>query len=546
MLLARGVVQSPLSASQSHLPNGPGVSAGAGKRAHILIVDDEPANVRLLERLLRQAGYENMKSVTDPREVVNLYETFEPDLILLDLMMPHLDGVAVLQELQPKIDGRYLPILVLTADATLEARQRALAAGAKDFLTKPFDHLEALLRIKNLLETRSLYLDLERQNRSLEQIVRDRTEQLLQTEKIATMGSLLAGVAHELNNPLSVVTGHAALLLQTAKDEGLRQRGEKIRAAADRCARIIRNFLALARRRPEERTRVSLNAVVKEAVEFVAYPLRVEDVNVALSLDEALPALWADQHQLHQVLVNLVTNALHVLRTVDRPRQLAINTRFDPARGRIIVEVADNGPGVPDEIRAKIFETFFTTKPVGEGTGLGLSISRGIVEAHGGRLELATDRGPGAVFVIELPVQDAPAAAAAGSESDPVPPRACTMLVVDDEREIAEVLAEILTGDGHQVDIAADGTEALAQVLTRPYDLILSDVKMPKLDGPGLLREIERRNPALAGRFVFITGDELSPQTGTLLESLRTPRLKKPFDITAVRRTVAVALGAPR
>lgn len=517
---------------------------GIVNRAHILIVDDEPANVRLLERLLRQAGYEHLKGVTDSRQVLHLYETFEPDLILLDLMMPHLDGMAVLQELRPKIDGSYLPILMLTADVTAEAKQRALAAGAKDFLTKPFDHLEVMLRIKNLLETRFLYLDLERHNRSLEAMVRERTQQLLHTEKIATMGSLLAGVAHELNNPLSVVTGHAALLLQTATDERVRQRAVKIKTAVDRCARVVRNFLALARRRPEERTRVALNTVVGEALEVLAYHLRVENVQVTLSLDEALPALWADPHQLHQVVVNLVTNALHALRTMAEPRRLAITTRHDAARQRVIVEIADNGPGVPEPIRHKIFETFFTTKPVGEGTGLGLSICQGIVEAHGGRLELAADRGPGAVFVIELPVQEAPAAAATDAEPDSSPTPACAILVVDDEREIAEVLAEILTGDGHQVDIAADGTEALERLPTRPYDLILSDVKMPRLDGPGLLREIERRNPALARRFIFITGDELSTHTASVLESLPQPRLNKPFDILAVRRAVAHALGA--
>jgi two-component system NtrC family sensor kinase len=157
---------------------------------------------------------------------------------------------------------------------------------------------------------------------------------------------------------------------------------------------------------------------------------------------------------------------------------------------------------------------------------------------------LAVDRGPGAVFVIELPVQEAPAAAATDAEPDPSPPRACAILVVDDEREIAEVLAEILTGDGHQVDIAADGTEALERLPTRPYDLILSDVKMPRLDGPGLLREIERRNPALARRFIFLTGDDLSTHTASLLDSLPQSRLNKPFDILAVRRTVARALGA--
>src|SRR5437870_3805111 len=202
-------------------------------QARILVVDDEPANVRLLERMLAEGGYRQVKSTTDSRQVLALAGAFEPDLILLDLMMPHLDGIAVIQQLRIPEDV-FLPILVLTADATSEAKKRALEAGAKDFLTKPFDRLEVMLRIRNLLDTRSLYLDLERHNRSLEQVIAERTQRLIQSEKVATMGSLLAGVAHELNNPLAIVMGQAHLLRGGARAPALIQRAEKILAGADR------------------------------------------------------------------------------------------------------------------------------------------------------------------------------------------------------------------------------------------------------------------------------------------------------------------------
>src|SRR5438876_1642536 len=251
--------------------------------ARILIVDDELANVRLLERLLQQTGYRNLVTTTDPRQVRGLYDELHPDLILLDLMMPHLDGVAVMGELAIPAEA-YVPILVLTADVTMAAKQRALAAGAKDFLTKPFDRIEVLLRIKNLLDTRSLYLELERQNRSLEAIVAERTQRLLQSEKVATMGSLLAGVAHELNNPLAVLTGHAHLLGESVQDPPTVARAAKIKAAADRCVRIVRNFLALARQQAPERGQVRLNEVVRAAVELLAYELRSDNVGVSRSL----------------------------------------------------------------------------------------------------------------------------------------------------------------------------------------------------------------------------------------------------------------------
>src|SRR6267143_227322 len=249
--------------------------------ARILIVDDEPANVRLLERIVRNAGWAAVRSTTDSREAAALHAELRSDLVLLDLMMPYLDGVAVMKQLRSTIaDGEFLPIVILTADATGDAKRRALDAGATDFLTKPFDRIEIVLRIKNLLETRRLYLEREQQKRSLEATVRERTERLLQSEKVATMGALLAGVAHELNNPLAVVTGQAQLLSGTVSDPVVVRRAEKIDNAARRCVRIVRNFLALARRRAPERGEVKLNDVVQEAVELLAYELRTGNVGV--------------------------------------------------------------------------------------------------------------------------------------------------------------------------------------------------------------------------------------------------------------------------
>src|SRR3990172_8022363 len=192
------------------------------KGARILIVDDEAANVRLLERLLERGGFTNLKGTTDSRQAVPLFVEFQPDLILLDLLMPHKDGFQILEDLKPLIpDGAYLPVLVLTADVSWETKRKALGAGAKDFVIKPFDATEVLLRIGNLLETRFLYLEIQGQNEQLETKVRERTQQLLQAEKLATLGELIAGIAHELNNPLCAMVGHAQLLGMSQKDPPL-------------------------------------------------------------------------------------------------------------------------------------------------------------------------------------------------------------------------------------------------------------------------------------------------------------------------------------
>jgi signal transduction histidine kinase/ActR/RegA family two-component response regulator len=390
-----------------------------------------------------------------------------------------------------------------------------------------------------LLEHGRLYFELDRQNRSLESTVRERTAQLLQSEKVATMGSLLAGVAHELNNPLAVLMGQAALLQRAAKDPSLVQRAEKITVAAERCCRVVKNFLALARQRPPERGAVVLNQVVAEAVELLAYELRTDNVEVRLDVAGDLPPLWADAHQLHQVLVNIVANAHQAMRHGAAPRTLAITTRSDAAGQRVHLEIADSGPGIPAEIRARIFEPFFTTKPAGQGTGLGLSLCRGIVEEHGGALTVESEPGRGATFTVTLPVVPRPVDGdGSAGEGTPAPVAPKAILVVDDERDLAEVLVEELEGDGHQVEIASNGAEALRRLERRAFDLVVSDTKMPLLDGIDLYREIERRFPALRRRIIFVTGDVLDPEKRRLLESTGAPFLAKPFELSDVRNAV--------
>ncbi len=376
-----------------------------------------------------------------------------------------------------------------------------------------------------------------------EEEIRLQREALLQREKLATMGELLAGVAHELNNPLSVVTGQAALLRQIAGEGPVAVRAEKISHAAERCARIVRNFLALARQRPPQRQRTQLNRVIRESVELLGYPLRVDNVEVSFDLADDLPVLWADPHQLQQVVVNLVTNAHHAMRETPPPRRLTLTSRFDPGQGQVSLEVADTGPGIPPAIRDRIFEPFFTTKPPGQGTGLGLSLCQGIVESHGGTIGVESEAGQGALFRVELPAGDVPAFAAEDREGEDLPPiRDRAVLVVDDEPEVAGVLADLLSADGHQVETAADGTVALDKLGDRRYDLIISDVKMPVLDGPGLYREIERRHSRLVRRFIFVTGDTLGPETRKLIEQTGTLCVSKPFVLDEVRRVVQRAL----
>ena len=253
--------------------------------------------------------------------------------------------------------------------------------------------------------------DLTDSKRAEAEIARQR-EALAQSEKLAAMGSLLAGVAHELNNPLSVVVGQSVLMQDTAPDEKTAQRARKIQLAADRCARIVKTFLSLARRRPPERREVDLNETVLAAVELVTYSLRTDEIDLTLDLADGSPHLWADADQLNQVVTNLVVNAQQALQAFPAPRRISVTTRFDQDAGTIRLMVADNGPGVPDDIRSRIFDPFFTTKPAGLGTGVGLSLVHNIVYGHGGTIMLKETPGGGATFAAELPVRAAASPAA--------------------------------------------------------------------------------------------------------------------------------------
>jgi len=370
------------------------------------------------------------------------------------------------------------------------------------------------------------------------QVQRQR-EALFQSEKLATMGQLLAGVAHELNNPLSVVMGQAALLQHASRDTRQAEQAAKIVQAAERCARIVQNFLALARQQPPERHSVDVNQVVREVVELVAYPLRIDNVDVRFALAPDLPVVWGDAHQLHQVVVNLVTNAHQAMREVVGPRHLTLATGMDAEGQQVWLEVGDTGPGVAAAAQEHIFKPFVTTKPPGMGTGLGLSLCQEIVEEHGGTIRLGQAEPQGAVFRVTLPVAAPHGAALAETPPAGVPTiRGKRVLVVDDEPGIAGVVAEVLALDGHAVDTVAHGGAALAKARVQPYDLILSDIRMPEVDGPSFYRELARRDPQLLPRVIFMTGDTLSASTRAFLEQTRVPCVRKPFTLAEIRAIV--------
>ncbi len=367
-----------------------------------------------------------------------------------------------------------------------------------------------------------------------EQIATSR-ERLHQSEKLAALGSMLAGVSHELNNPLAAVIGQAALLAEDLDGSEHEDRVRKIRRAADRCARIVASFLAMARQKAPEYQSVDLNDQIGLAVELTDYQMRAAGVTIDLHLEPGLPAIAADPDQLHQVIVNLLTNARQALEEVSDKRRIAIATTH--AGDAISLSIADTGKGIDPATRDRIFDPFFTTKAVGSGTGIGLSYSRGIIEAHGGSIALAASA-IGSHFVITLPIRTAPAALPATAPESAGRSRG-RVLIIDDEADLADTLADMLDRLGLDPVVAIGGAAGQAAMAGgASFDLVLSDIRMPDLDGPALHAWMTAHRPDLAGAIAFVTGDTLSGAAADFLAAAGCPVLEKPFTPAGLRALV--------
>jgi PAS domain S-box-containing protein len=438
--------------------------------------------------------------------------------------------------------GELLGVGVTVTDITARKHAEEELRQTRDELERRVQERTAQLAQANEVLRREIA---ERQQAEAE--LQRQRDALYQREKLAAMGSLLASVAHELNNPLSILMMQADLLREENRDGPLAEHGTAIAQAAERCMRIVHNFLTLARHYPPERQAVNLNAVVERAVDLLDYALRVDNIMVEWRLADDLPTLQADPHQLHQVVVNLVTNAHQALREVPQPRHLMLTTHYDRARAMVILEVADTGPGIPPAVQARIFEPFFTTKPPGVGTGLGLSLCRGIVEGHGGVIGVQSQPGRGTCFRVELPVEvTAPPQPELLRTDGLLAERAhpVRVLVIDDEPGITSALAYLLRRSGYAVEMAANGRIALAKLQEQQFEVILCDLRMPELDGPGFYEALQQHYPNLVQRIIFLTGDTLSPEARAFLEKADVPRLAKPFRAADVRRLVQQVLQA--
>ncbi len=368
-------------------------------------------------------------------------------------------------------------------------------------------------------------------------------DRLLQSEKLSAIGQLIAGVAHDLNNPLTSVVGFADFLAESPDaPPRIREPLRVIQQEATRASKIVKNLLSFARRQ-ETRQRASITPVLEATVGLFRNQLSASAVTLVLEEEPGLPELEMNPNQVQQVFVNLIQNAAQAIMHAGRPGTVRVRARR--WMDGVAIDVSDDGPGMPPEVAARVFEPFYTTKPEGQGTGLGLSISQGIAKEHGGRITLATEPGKGATFTVELPGrlgEPTPLPAAA----EPRDARPLRILVVDDEPHILHYLRATLEAWGHAVETAGDGRAGLARAVAEPFDLIISDLRMPRAGGQEFYAELAARAAPAAARVAFSTGDTVGGDTLAFLEQCGRPCLHKPFSLTELRallRTVGGSTG---
>jgi len=375
-------------------------------------------------------------------------------------------------------------------------------------------------------------------------------QQLRRAEKLSSLGQMISGVAHELNNPLSVIKGYLDLVVahhpinpQTRSDLQI------VVQECDRAANLVRQFLSFAHDKPARRERVDVNTLIERVAALRRSDISAAGIELFLHLAADLPSTSADPDQVQQLIINLLNNAIQAMAGSSQPRTLRISTRCK-SPDALLISMEDSGPGVPPHLQSRIFEPFFTTKPDGAGTGLGLSIAHSIMAEHRGRISCDHSSLGGAAFHLEFPIVPVPDA---GQPAPPVTPAAAPrparlsarVLVLDDEQYIADLLSEMLEVLGHQAVVCLSPVAALDMLRTSPFDLVISDFRMPVMNGEQFYQALAGINQDLAQRVIFLTGDVVNEETQKFLASTGNPHLEKPFQLARLEAVIAEVLSAP-
>lgn len=476
----------------------------------------------------------------------------EENVRLLNLRFAQLAGLAAgetdkyktLESLVERLRGQS------AEPETFSRKWRELARRATEREREEIHFLKPMARV--LERTSRPILNLAGNRLGRIELYRDLTAQrmfqakLLQTERLAALGQMVSGVAHELSNPLTSILGYAQRLMLRNDAAEHFEEIRKIFAEAERGGAILRRMLLAVREPALERRVVPLNEIVQRTIELQRFSLAAERIRLELQLAPELPQVVGDAGQLQQVLMNLLGNARQAIESQGHGGTIRVHTRRTEDN-RVRLEVSDSGPGIPEGILARIFDPFFTTKPAGVGTGLGLSIVLSLVREHGGQVHVLSPRGSGAEFIVELPaagyrdLQEHAGQTAAAENGYGAQPtysysrpgqrnEAPRVLVVEDEPTVAQLISDVLRDEGFETEIHLDGRDAAHRAANEAFDLIICDMKMPNLDGQSLYESLDRSKGAQK-RFLFVTGDALGAKTHEFLRKNRLPHVAKPFRV---------------
>jgi PAS domain S-box-containing protein len=440
------------------------------------------------------------------------------------------------RSVQPLFNGRGETIYIESWQRRKDGAKRLLAWWCRSLKDSNGNVVGALAAAQDITEHKKM----EEEGRKL----RDKAEM---SSRLAAVGEMAAGIAHEINNPLTGVLGFSQLLAERQDlPEDVKEQLQIVAEGSDRVKDIVRRMLTFARQTKPVRTSVNIHELIDNTLEIRSYVLRTANIEVVKHLDPDLPWIVVDPGQMQQVFLNLIVNAEYSMKKAHQKGTLVITT--EKMDGHILITFKDDGTGMSQDTKDKLFNPFFTTKDVGEGTGLGLGLSRSIILEHGGTIEVESQPGKGAMFVITLPVNSVDAVAVQKPKTDshtsPENFRSAHILVVDDEETIRSLVSTLLTQSGHTVDATGDATEALARLDSAVYDLVLMDIRMPGMSGMELYGKITEKHPELADKFIFITGDTSDTTTRAFLEQNKLSYITKPFDRETLLKKVNVLSGS--
>jgi signal transduction histidine kinase len=486
------------------------------RNARILVVDDEMNNIAALSNILARAGYNDCICFTDPSQALAQFASINPDLLLLDWHMTPISGLEFIESLKTTVSPEEMPpVLVLTADNATETRREALALGASDFLSKPLDPSEILLRIRNLLHIYLLHWRLLESQRHLEGEVRERTcqleqaltdlqatqQQVIQQERLRALGVMAAGVAHDFNNALMIITGYSEIFTRKPEcyndPEEVRMALDAINGAAANASNTVnrlREFYRPYCKEEEERQPTDINALVRESVQLTRPRWESESQAKGLTIEVKMrlgnpPFISASAPELREAMVNLIFNAVDAM-----PQGGAIIISTGVEEEYVFFTLEDNGTGMTEETRRRCLEPFYTTKG-SQGTGLGLAIVYGMVSRHSGLIRVNTEVNQGTQFSIFLPLTETCQSEAHERTPDVSVTRPLNVLVVDDQPEIRRVLSICLECDAHRVVTAENGCDAIEKFRAGKFDVVITDRAMPKMNGEKLAAAIKEMVP---------------------------------------------------